>query len=226
MSFLRHGEIYRSDGRKAGSNTFAAPSTHRLDEFPAGYSLAGCSPAEPASASPAANDSPQGQAPRKNFSSNGNYPLNFVSHDKGSLHAIRESHPCQPIVQSHDILYKLSRTSFTLRARAARGSVQGMAWKTVDVQEQRIRFVVEATQGLRPFSALCAAYRISRPTGVCGCNATEHRSGGHRRTSRGPHQILGVRVRRGRSRCWSCAGGIPTGVRASCKYFWQRRDWR
>ena len=27
--------------------------THRLDEFPAGYSLAGCAPAEPASASPA-----------------------------------------------------------------------------------------------------------------------------------------------------------------------------
>jgi len=30
-----------------------APPTHRLDEFPAGYSLAGCAPAEPASASPA-----------------------------------------------------------------------------------------------------------------------------------------------------------------------------
>ena len=29
-----------------------APPTHR-NEFPAGYSLAGCSPAEPASASPA-----------------------------------------------------------------------------------------------------------------------------------------------------------------------------
>ena len=30
-------------------------SAHRLDEFPAGYSLAGCAPAEPAAASPAAN---------------------------------------------------------------------------------------------------------------------------------------------------------------------------
>ena len=28
------------------------PPAHRLDEFPAGYSLAGCSPAAPASASP------------------------------------------------------------------------------------------------------------------------------------------------------------------------------
>ncbi len=30
-----------------------APGSHRLDEFAVGYSLTGCSPAEPASASPA-----------------------------------------------------------------------------------------------------------------------------------------------------------------------------
>jgi len=35
----------------------------------------------------------------------------------------------------------------------------------MDVHEQRVRFVVEATQKTRPFSALCAAYEISRPTG-------------------------------------------------------------
>jgi transposase InsO family protein len=40
-----------------------------------------------------------------------------------------------------------------------------MAWKTMDVQEQRVRFVVEATQKARTFRALCAAYEISRPTG-------------------------------------------------------------
>ena len=58
-SFLRHGEIFRSDrggwgdaGRKA-VQLYAPP--HRLDEFPAGYSLAGCSPAGPAAASPAGN---------------------------------------------------------------------------------------------------------------------------------------------------------------------------
>ena len=50
MSFLRHGEIYRFD---AGASPAANAPAHRLDEFPAGYSLAGCSPAEPASASPA-----------------------------------------------------------------------------------------------------------------------------------------------------------------------------
>src|SRR5216684_3596709 len=49
MSFLRHLEIYPSDGYATRVNRVPA---HRLDEFPAGYSSAGCSPAEPASASP------------------------------------------------------------------------------------------------------------------------------------------------------------------------------
>jgi transposase InsO family protein len=40
-----------------------------------------------------------------------------------------------------------------------------MAWKTMDVQEQRVRFVIAATQKAQPFRALCAAYEISRPTG-------------------------------------------------------------
>ena len=58
-SFPRHGEIFRCDragwrdaGRRA-IELYAPP--HRLDEFPAGYSLAGCAPAEPAAASPAGN---------------------------------------------------------------------------------------------------------------------------------------------------------------------------
>src|ERR1022692_5074723 len=50
MSFLRHREIFPSDG---GVSLAADAPAHRLDEFPAGYSLAGCAPAEPASASPA-----------------------------------------------------------------------------------------------------------------------------------------------------------------------------
>jgi transposase InsO family protein len=40
-----------------------------------------------------------------------------------------------------------------------------MAWKTMEVHEQRVRFVVAATQKAQPFSALCAEYEISRPTG-------------------------------------------------------------
>lgn len=40
-----------------------------------------------------------------------------------------------------------------------------MAWKAMNVREQRVRFVIEATQAGTQFSALCARYEISRPTG-------------------------------------------------------------
>jgi hypothetical protein len=53
MSFLRHREIYPSDGN---ASIVAGAPAHRLDEFPAGYSSAGCAPALPASASPAGSD--------------------------------------------------------------------------------------------------------------------------------------------------------------------------
>ena len=55
MSFFRHGEIYQSDGggNRSGERPKSRPPTHRSDESPAGYSSASCSPAEPASASPA-----------------------------------------------------------------------------------------------------------------------------------------------------------------------------
>jgi transposase InsO family protein len=56
MSFFRHGEIYRWDGKhgqKPGEPDRSSSPAHPIDESPAGYSLAGCSPAEPASASPA-----------------------------------------------------------------------------------------------------------------------------------------------------------------------------
>jgi hypothetical protein len=59
MSFFRHGEDYRSDrillNTRSGPQT--APPTIGFDESPAGYSLASCSPAELASASPAKRDS-------------------------------------------------------------------------------------------------------------------------------------------------------------------------
>jgi hypothetical protein len=42
MSFLRHPEIFPP--MEAQTNTVSAP-THRLDEFPVGYSLTGCAPA-------------------------------------------------------------------------------------------------------------------------------------------------------------------------------------
>ena len=92
MSFLRHGEIYRSDiipGGGRRDETAAAPR-HRCDEFPAGYSLAGCSPAEPASASP---DGFRLGGPllRDNQSSaNGLCPLFLSSHSRGPVQSV----PC------------------------------------------------------------------------------------------------------------------------------------
>jgi putative transposase len=55
MSFFRHREIYRSDGKrkKNGKPAETGSPAHRLDESPAGYSSAGWSPPLPASASPA-----------------------------------------------------------------------------------------------------------------------------------------------------------------------------
>ena len=57
MSFFRHREIYQSDvaSNAKGELAEARSPDHRLDESPAGYSLAGWSPPEPASASPAEN---------------------------------------------------------------------------------------------------------------------------------------------------------------------------
>ena len=60
MSFFRHEEDYQPDSAvaKTKSGPQTAPlSTIGIDESPAGYSLASCSPAELASASPAIGDS-------------------------------------------------------------------------------------------------------------------------------------------------------------------------
>ena len=59
VSFFRHGEVYPSDVKETGEPPSAAPQLIGMDETPAGYSLASCSPAEPASASPASNQ-PEG----------------------------------------------------------------------------------------------------------------------------------------------------------------------
>jgi hypothetical protein len=54
MSFFRHAEIFQSDVvlTPKGEPAQVGSPDHRLDESPAGYSLVGCSPAEPTSASP------------------------------------------------------------------------------------------------------------------------------------------------------------------------------
>jgi transposase InsO family protein len=63
-----------------------------------------------------------------------------------------------------------------------------MAWRTVDIQEQRIRFVVAAAQGLQPFSSLCSEFGISRPTGYVWLRRYQERGvRGMVEKSRKPH---------------------------------------
>jgi transposase InsO family protein len=59
MSFFGHKEIFRSDvdSFHSGETAETASPSHRLDESPAGYSSAGWSPPEPASASPTEDNS-------------------------------------------------------------------------------------------------------------------------------------------------------------------------
>jgi putative transposase len=58
MSFFRHKESFRSDGKRGRKwkPTGVGFPAHRLNESPTSYSLAGWSPPEPASASPADDD--------------------------------------------------------------------------------------------------------------------------------------------------------------------------
>lgn len=58
LSFPRHPEVYRWNKKRprkhnCGEPAAAGPPPHRIDEPPAGYSLTGWSPPEPAAASPA-----------------------------------------------------------------------------------------------------------------------------------------------------------------------------
>jgi putative transposase len=64
VSFPRHEEIYRSWTKRRGRPPKASGEpispgspTHPIDESPVGYSLTGCAPAEPVSASPTENHS-------------------------------------------------------------------------------------------------------------------------------------------------------------------------
>ena len=115
MSFLRHGEIYRSDVRLNQSwerqPASSPPVLIGYDESPAGYSLAGCPPAEPASASPTEDDSQQPSLPYNDFSANSNNPLNFVSQSTGALQD--GPFPCTPSRKRNLAVYTEELTHLT-----------------------------------------------------------------------------------------------------------------
>src|SRR5580704_48006 len=76
-----------------------APHAHRFDEFPAGYPLAGCSPAEPASVSPAAFSMLQNRSVGDDSPANGNLSLSQLSQSRGSVHhSVPASPPKQELM--------------------------------------------------------------------------------------------------------------------------------
>jgi len=108
MSFLRHREIYRSDvvfqtlkdwARLAASRWSAPEPSQRTrredhallivrDEFPVGYSSAGCSPAEPASASPTASSMRRRFCAGNCLSANGKLSPISLSQARGALQPV------------------------------------------------------------------------------------------------------------------------------------------
>jgi hypothetical protein len=90
MSFFRQGEIYHYDEGACGEGATPqdhAPA-HRNDEFPAGYSSAGCSPAVPASASPASAIMLRTNFKTKSFAVNGKLSLFSLSQLRGAVGTI------------------------------------------------------------------------------------------------------------------------------------------
>ncbi len=63
-----------------------------------------------------------------------------------------------------------------------------MAWKKMDVQEQRVRFVVTAARREKPVAAVCREFEISRPTGYLWLKRYEESGiAGIAERSRRPH---------------------------------------
>jgi hypothetical protein len=97
MSFPRHRKIYQSDEPEGGrTNGSTSLGDHRSDESSAGYSFVGCSPAEPASASPTATSLSQHPAAVNCSAAKRNLSPFFLSHLRGPLQFVPEKthHGC------------------------------------------------------------------------------------------------------------------------------------
>ena len=79
VSFSGHEEIYQCNGEQSRNSQDHSPA-HCVDESPAGYSWAGCSPAEPACASPARDEND-----RKEESQTSQSQQTAKCHDQGCL---------------------------------------------------------------------------------------------------------------------------------------------
>ena len=135
MSFLRHGEIYQVEQRcfDGRGRNHSRARTARLDESPVGYSLAGCSPAEPASASPTGGYFAT-MAPRLPTSQallNRNH-LNSWSHSRGAPHF--ES----PQRQLRDVSSAASLASFQRKWAGLEPSTCCCRWDLVKQRHQTL----------------------------------------------------------------------------------------
>ena len=94
MSFLRRGEVYHLDEGAIPPDRVLAH--HRVDEFPAGYSSASCSPRVPTCSSPAGAIMPRSILHDKNFATDGKLSLLTVSRSRGSLQQPVPNFPNSP----------------------------------------------------------------------------------------------------------------------------------
>ena len=113
----------------------AVPAAHRFDEFPAGYPLAGCSPAEPASVSPAMSSMPQIRSVGDDSPANGNLSLSRLSQRWGSVH---QAVPLSPLSHGQeaygtsdcdDLLYAVS--AFKHEENGPQISYKVLSWRAV-----------------------------------------------------------------------------------------------
>jgi hypothetical protein len=86
VSFFRHVKIYRSDLFRWELHTkYNSHPDHRFDESSTGYSLTGCAPAEPTSASPVTHSLSLYDATVHQTAADGNLSPFPLSHQKGAL---------------------------------------------------------------------------------------------------------------------------------------------
>jgi transposase InsO family protein len=87
---------------------------------------------------------------------------------KGQLYGLRKCSVLYQgttlVVQLHDILYRLSLDILYTFGFWSVGGGE-MAWRTMEIQDQRVRFVIAASRGEQNMSELCREFDISRPTG-------------------------------------------------------------
>jgi hypothetical protein len=92
MSFSRHMKIYRFDLFRWELDTkYNSRPDHRFDESSTGYSLTGCAPAVPVSASPVLDSFSLYIATVHQTAANDNLSLFSLSHQKGALQSSGES---------------------------------------------------------------------------------------------------------------------------------------